>query len=73
MEVTLVQKITNCLSCPFHKVLADPDPYDWFCDDDMKVICTKKENKVITCACRPYNLEKESEVPMWRPLNKPKK
>ena len=68
MEVTFVQKISNCIDCPFHKVLPDPDPHDWFCDDDMKVVCTKKENKQITCACRPYNLRKESEVPEWCPL-----
>lgn len=29
----------NCIDCPNHKIIADPDPYDWFCDDDVAVIC----------------------------------
>lgn len=68
--------INNCIDCPFHKVLEDPDPNDWFNDDDVKVVCTKKRNKNITTACRPYNLRKESEIPDWCPLeneSKPKR
>ena len=59
--------IKNCTECPFHEVLPDPDPYDWFCDDDVRVYCNKA-NKNITVACRPYNIKKESEVPDWCPL-----
>lgn len=59
--------ISNCMDCPFHKVLADPDPDDWFCDDDVRVYCTKA-NQNITTACRPYNTRNESEVPTWCPL-----
>lgn len=62
-------EITNCTNCPFHRVLPDPDPDDWFNDDDVKVICTKAE-KEITSACRPYNVEKESKTPQWCPLIK---
>lgn len=62
-------KILNCIDCPFHSVLPDPDPDDWFCDDDVKVVCTK-ENKTITTACRPYNKRKECETPNWCPLRK---
>ena len=66
-------KKKNCIDCPFHKVLADPDPHDWFCDDDVKVVCTKtRNNKTITSACRPYNTRKESETPYWCPLKKNK-
>ena len=29
--------IKNCIDCSSHQVLPDPDPNDWFCDDDVKV------------------------------------
>lgn len=28
------------IDCPHHRVILDPDPYDWFCDDDVVVVCT---------------------------------
>lgn len=59
-------EITNCMDCPDHELLPDPDPYDWFCDDDEKVVCTKTGRNV-TCACRPYNTRKECEIPHWCP------
>lgn len=75
----------NCLDCAFHKVIPDPDPFDWFNDDDQAVVCTKKkqkkdleskyradqqEFKTVTVSSRPYKLRKESETPKWCPLNK---
>jgi hypothetical protein len=60
-------KLTNCMDCPHHQVEMDPDPYDWFCDDDERVYC-KKANKNVTVACRPYNKRKECEIPDWCPL-----
>ena len=57
----------NCTNCSAHKVLPDPDPHDWFCDDDVKVVCTEANYKQITCACRPYNIKKECETPDWCP------
>ena len=64
----------NCISCQYHKVLPDPDPDDWFCDDDVKVICTKtkRHENTITVACRPYNIRRESTTPKWCPLRKKK-
>ncbi len=59
--------IKNCMDCPFHQVEMDPDPDDWFCDDDVKVVC-KKANKNITVACRPYNTRRECDIPNWCPL-----
>lgn len=56
--------IKNCTDCPFHQVMPDPDPNDWFCDDDVKVLC-KKSNRLITSACRPYNVKKECDIPEW--------
>lgn len=43
MEKTL--KIDNCMDCPHHLVRPDPDPDDWFCDDDEKVVCTQVQTK----------------------------
>jgi len=66
MKVSLV--LNNCIDCPYHEVRADPDPDDWFCDDDVKVICKKANNRKITVACRPYNVRKECEIPDWCPI-----
>ena len=75
--------IKSCLNCSSHEVINDPDPLDWFCVDDMAIICKEKLNdnqdpesiwtsnrnkyKSVTCSCRPYNLEKESGIPDWCP------
>lgn len=64
-EVAL--KIINCMECQYHEVRPDPDPDDWFNDDDVKVVCMKA-NKNVTVACRPYNIWKESDTPSWCPL-----
>jgi len=74
----------TCLECKFHKVIMDPDPFDWFCDDDQAVLCLKTENpkvekysyymsdreefRSVTKSCRPYSLENESSIPKWCPL-----
>ena len=72
MEKTL--KIDNCMDCPHHLVRPDPDPDDWYCDDDEKVVCTQFQTKegtvrAIACACRPYRKRAECEIPDWCPLN----
>lgn len=80
--------ITNCIDCEFHKIINDPDPHDSFCMDDVAVVCTKMKNTkqdkdsiyaasrqeyaIITCACRPYRIRKESEKPKSCPLEKEK-
>lgn len=60
-------KINNCMDCSMHRVQADPDPDDWFCDDDIKVIC-KICGLEITVACRPHELRKECDIPEWCPI-----
>lgn len=75
--------IENCMDCPHHEVVSDPDPYDSFCSDDLAVVCKKsplkanvKSNhladhvsfKKSAVGCRPYNLRKEAEIPSWCPL-----
>ncbi len=57
----------NCIDCKHHRVLPDPDPDDWFCDDDEKVLCTLAK-KLVTVACRPHHKRKECTVPSWCPL-----
>lgn len=66
--------IKNCIDCPHHSVEPDPDPDDWFNDDDVKVVCkkTKRKDNTITVACRPYQVRQESDVPRWCPLRKKK-
>lgn len=70
MKNVIKEKIDNCLDCNAHVVLPDPDPNDWFCDDDIKVkikvTCTLND-KNITVACRPYNRSKECDIPDWCP------
>lgn len=74
----------NCIQCPDHKVVSDPDPHDWFCDDDVAVVCQltpclksgriDSKFRTITLACRPYNTEKETTpVPEWCPKKKRRK
>jgi hypothetical protein len=74
----------NCMDCKNHVVVADPDPTDWFCDDDQAVLCGVtprgetdnnrwRDNKpfpfrVITTSCRPHQKRKECEAPKWCPL-----
>jgi len=68
VTVVFQTTIDNCTDCLNHKVLSDPDRYDWFCSDDVKVVCTTTKDRPITVACRPYRMEKECEVPAWCPL-----
>lgn len=81
--IKITIEINNCLECPNHRVIADPDPYDWFCDDDKAIVCTKvpndereiaseylpdrQEYKVVACSIRPHKLEKEARIPHWCP------
>lgn len=78
--------ITTCMDCPNHKVIADPDPDDWFCDDDKAVVCSisihenrdpksrhladRSEFRPIQVGIRPHHLRKETEPPVWCPLRK---
>lgn len=62
-----IVKTGNCIDCQKHRVLADRDPDDWFCDDDVKVICGLN-GRAVTVACRPYNTRKECKTPTWCPL-----
>lgn len=74
----------TCMDCPHHLVINDPDPNDWFCDDDKAVVCKLKDNdkqdtqskylsdrhpnKVVEPSIRPYKLREEAIVPEWCPI-----
>ena len=60
-------KIEFCSQCPFGRVLSDPDPDDWFCDDDARVYCTKLR-KDVAGALRPYEVGKIDTVPEDCPM-----
>lgn len=75
-----------CTECDSHLIIKDPDPYDWFCDDDVAVVCKLSPNpkknekseylsdrsdfRSVASSCRPYNVKKEAIVPSWCPKNK---
>lgn len=71
-------EIDNCIDCPNHGEVRDPDPEDSFCNDDMAVMCMLKEpekgerfpRRAVTSSCRPYRLKEECEIPKWCPLRK---
>lgn len=65
MNVITVE-IKNCTECENHKVVPDPDMDDWFCDDDVAVVCSKM-GKYITRGCRPYKYIEECDIPDWCP------
>ena len=73
----------NCLDCANHRLVPDPDPDDWFCDDDVAVVCamtrrppdTKSRYAVdrqpyrsVVSGCRPYFVRPNSKAPDWCPL-----
>ena len=72
--------IRFCTQCEFHKVVPDPDPEDWFNDDDEAILCTLIKGgghdksfggepylfKMISGSLRPYETKKV-EKPEWCP------
>ena len=73
----------SCIGCDYHKIIRDPDPYDWFCGDNVALVCTLTKNpkqnvnsdyfsdwnefRSVTCSCRPYRITQESKIPDWCP------
>lgn len=54
-----------CDACRYLRILPDPDPFDWFCDDDERAYC-QKEEKNIARSLRPYEVKNISK-PLWCP------
>ncbi len=69
MDNKISIQIDNCMDCGHHQVEPDPDPNDWFCDDDVRVVC-RETGKDITIACRPYDVRRECKIPSWCPFLK---
>jgi hypothetical protein len=66
-------KYDKCILCPSRRVVADPDPCDSFCSDDVAVVCAeirsdegRSEFKVVSCGERPYQA-KNVKSPNWCP------
>ncbi len=71
----------KCIDCKFHKIVSDPDPHDWFNDDDVAMLYTKlpPDNNstfygggktpyfMISGSLRPYEISKV-EIPKECPL-----
>ena len=66
-KYTIKIKINNCIDCLHHDIQPDPDPDDWFNNDDIKVYC-EKAKKYITRMCRPHHTRDECNIPDWCPL-----
>ena len=58
--------VKDCTECKHMKREADPDSYDWFCDDDEKYVCTLSK-QVLSSGNRPYE---KQPVPSDCPLAK---
>ena len=55
----------TCNSCAYLRLLPDPDPSDWFDDDDQKAICGKIGKK-IEGALSVFEASRV-EIPSWCP------
>lgn len=58
----------KCEKCRFCELRRDPDPYDWFCDDDIAIWCIAKSKtgRKVCGANRPYEV-KLVTAPRWCP------
>lgn len=63
--VKFEKKITQCRECPHCRIVPDPDPSDWFNDDDEKAFCREAGHKLIENTLRPYE---RIIIPDWCPL-----
>ncbi len=85
IPVVVQLEITDCSQCPHYGTAADPDPNDWFCDDDQYGYCKITPNdarksdskyvsdrstfKTLYKSRRPYEVGK-LPVPEWCPMRK---
>lgn len=53
-SVVFQKEIKQCRECPHCLIVPDPDPNDWFNDDDEKALCKESENKLIEGMLRPF-------------------
>lgn len=67
MATRIYLDVNYCKQCPFCQEKADPDPNDWFEDDDALLFCRKADMTIVS-GLRPYELDKV-EVPTNCPFN----
>ncbi len=60
----------TCNGCEHFRLLPDPDPFDWFDDDDQKAIC-EKCNATIAQALSVFEAN-SVRIPSWCPEKKAK-
>lgn len=82
--VVVQLEITDCSQCPHYGTAADPEPNDWFCDDEQYGFCKITPNdartpdsnyvsdpmfKTLYKSRRPCEVGK-LPVPEWCPMRK---
>lgn len=61
----------SCEGCPDCEIRITPDPDDWFCDDDVTVVCKAVSGgHVMAKQIRPYLVHERCPVPRWCPKRK---
>jgi hypothetical protein len=79
-----MEKPENCFSCRNHKMVPDPDPIDFFRDNDQAMVCVLVNNpkystdayrisdrqayKVIGYGIEVFDNERKIPIPSWCPL-----
>lgn len=63
VEVTVVNEFCN--DCCFLRLLPDPDPYDWFADNEKKAVCLEMK-AVIEGSLGPFETNK-IQKPLYCP------
>lgn len=62
--------VSNCTDCPEHETRVTPDPDDWFCDDDIAVLCRAAHRRKIAEGIRPQFVREYCTVPAWCPRHR---
>lgn len=61
----------SCEGCPDCEKRITPDPDDWFCDDEVTVVCKAVSGGyVMAKQIRPYLVHERCPVPQWCPKKK---
>ena len=61
----------SCKGCPDCEITLTPDSDDWFCDDDVAVLCKAVAGgRVMVEHIRPYLVHERCPVPSWCPKRK---
>ena len=73
LEVDVEDERQSCEGCPDCEIKMSPDPEDWFCDDDVTVVCRAVGSGwVMAERIRPYLVHERCPIPHWCPRKKGK-